>query len=397
MGNGTLVLTSSAAYYLTADPSSPTITEVQGLPAPITSVHSSANCDSLLGSEGEASALNYIVFAWADNATTSFYVSVDDGLTFTPLSIDVASPSGSGWNILSITLSHSYSRYMIAAQDAGDGTGALLLYNYKYTTWSTGATLPSSLASAGYDFSMEIPVTGSGTIYLWVDSGPAQDVYYSADGGVTLFSTPSLPSDIVSSTILSFDTSFFGSFAILAENSTTQTLVRELADVLVFSASTPPATAAVEVDFDSFGDPRVLSFTALGVTSSESSLTTSSSLPACPFLQMETNGTQRHYIDMGESFALLITLVSATTQDAYISVRDLGTSAVSVGVSDTTILDFALTFLGSSPYTPPITFTHELVVNEYNTTYGSYTNRTKYATGSTDVRITAKEVISSLS
>ena len=394
MGNGTLVLTSSSLYYLPAYPSTPSVTPAQGLPASITHVHSSANCDYLRGSAAEISSLNYIVFAWGDSASTSVHVSRDDGRTFTALAIGLPASSSAGWVVLAATLSHSYARYILAVRDAADGSGTLLLYDYKYLTWTAGASLPAALVNVG--LAMEIPVTGAGTLYVWVDEGMAQDVYYSADGGGTLFPTTTI-SPLATSTLLSFDTSFFGSFAILASNSTSQTLVRELADVLAYSTSPPPTTTAVQVDFDPFGDPRVLSITPLGVVSTSSPLTLSSlsstPLPPCPFLHMETNSTTlMHYIDMHESFALAVTLVSAATTNAYVNTRDAGEPAVSIGVSDTSLLDFAISFLGSSPYTPPITFSHVVVVSEHAATYSSYTERNRLATGSTDVRITAKEV-----
>jgi hypothetical protein len=391
MGKGTLVLTSSSLFYLPAFPSTPSVISAQGLPALITHVHSSANCDYLLESAGEVSALNFIVFAWGDSAATSVYVSHDDGRNFSELAIDVPASSGAGWIILAATLSHSYARYIFAMRDVFDGSGTLLLYDYKYLSWSVGASLPASLVNS--ELAMEIPVTGAGTLYMWVDGGAAQDVFYSADGGGTLFPT-SIPS-LAASTLLSFDTSLFGSFAILASNSTSQTLVRELADVLVFSTSPPPTASAVQVDFDPFGDPRVISITPQGVTSTSSPLTPSlsSSSSPCPFLHMETNGsTLMHYIDMGESFALAVTLVSAATSDAYVATRDAGEPAVSIGVSDTSLLDFTISFLGSAPYAPPITFSQVVVVREHSATYSSYTERSQLATGSTDVRITAKEV-----
>lgn len=389
------MLTSSGVYYISSDSSSPSVAQSQGLPASITHIKAAANCDYLLTSTSESSILNHIVLAWNDAADSSFYISFDDGQTFTSVAIGIASNSGSGWIVLHALVSHSYTRYTILVRDAGDGSGTILLYDYKREIWTTGATIPSSLASAVSGLSADIPVTGAGTLYLWVDDGAVQDVYYSADGGVTIFPSPALPAHLVTSTLLSFDTSLFGSFAILASNSTNQTLIRELADVFEYSTSPSPSSSAVEVDFDPFGDPRVISLSSQGVTSTSSPLVaSSSSLPACPFLHMETNGTQLHYIDMGENFALSITVVSSTAQGAYIATRNAGVAAVSVAVSDTSVLDFSFSFLGSSPYTSPITFKHQLIVSEHEATYATYSERSHLATGSTDVRITAKEVFS---
>lgn len=398
MGNGTLVLTSSTAYYLTAFPSSPSLTQSQGLPTTITHISSASNCDYLLNIYGGISFLNYIAFAWNGAAESTFYVSTDDGRTFSTMVVGVSSPSGAGWIVLHVHVSHSYPWYTVVARDAGDGSGSILIYDYKLSSWTTGASLPSVLANAGDKLAVDIPVTGAGTIYMWVDDGAVQDLYYSADGGVTLFPSATLPTPLATSTLISFDTSLFGSYAILASNATNQTLIRELVDIFVYSTTASPASSAVEVDFDPFGDPRVISLSSLGVTSTSTPLVeASSSLPTCPFLHMDTNDTQFHYIDMGESFELAITLVSAATKDAYVATRNLGGSAVSVAISDTSLLDFTLSFLGSSPYTVPITFKHVLLVSEHAATFSSYTERSHLATGSTDVRITAKEVLILLS
>jgi hypothetical protein len=391
MHNGTLVLTAGAAYYLPANTSSPRIA-TQGLPADITSIHASANCDYLLGSAGEGSALNYVVFAWDDSSpVTTIYVSQDDGQNFTALDIGIPAPGGAGWRVRQVTFSQSYPRYVLAAIDAVDSTNAsLLVYDYTYATWSQGAALPLALATAD-DLEMEVPVTGAGVLYVWPQGSTAlaQDVYYSADGGITLFPTSDLPSDIALASLVSLDTSPFGSFAFLTSNSSAQNIVREMADTPVFAVSPVSTTDPIEVNFDSFGDPRVLSLTTLGVTSTSSPLTsTDTSLPPCPFLHMETDQFQLHYIDMGENFTLAITLVTAAT-----SAQDTNSPAVSVSVSDTNLLGFNLSFLGAFPLTPPTTFSQALVVNENDPDqYTNYTERLEFATGSTDVRITAKDV-----